>query len=251
MRSELGELVKHGKIVQRATYQGIRYARAADMPFFSTFNQRTNYTKSKLCSICFRLYIKLLKAIPFILLVGLSGSAAMQSAKKNDDIDLFIITAPNRLWTARFIAIICAKLCGIHRRRKDKHINSKVCLNLFFDAHDGLSIPAHKRTFYVAHELLQMKPLINKHRIYGRFLEANKWVGKFFPNGKSKILNFSISNKSGQIDWFEKWARKLQLHFINKHKTTETVTDTQLWFFPDDFELKIRSRLHFLSNELL
>ena len=38
-------------------------------------------------------------------------------------------------------------------------ITNKVCLNLFFDESD-LAVPKFKRSEYVAHEVLQMKPLV-------------------------------------------------------------------------------------------
>ncbi len=37
----------------------------------------------------------------------------------------------------------------------------------------------------------------------------------------------------------EKILKGLQLYFINRHKTSEIILDTQLWFHPDDFGKKI------------
>jgi hypothetical protein len=41
------------------------------------------------------------------------------------------------------------------------------------------------------------------------------------------------------IDIFEQLARVFQLYFINKHKTKERISKTQLWFYPRDFEAKL------------
>lgn len=35
---------------------------------------------------------------------------------------------------------------------------------------------------------------------------------------------------------------RLQIYLINRHKTTEIVTPNQLWFFPQDFEKKLRKK---------
>ena len=59
---------------------------------------------------------------------------------------------------------------------------------------------------------------------------------------KFKILNlfgtwnlgFVIFNKIESI------FKKVQLSLINRHRTTEIITSTQLWFHPDDFEKKIK-----------
>ena len=103
-------------------------------------------------------YLSSLERVPVIQFIGLSGSLAMDSAKENDDIDLFIISADRRMWTARFFSIILAYIMGLKRRRGTRSDKDKVCLNLFFDGRD-VSIPIEKRNAFVGHELLQMKPI--------------------------------------------------------------------------------------------
>jgi len=218
------------------------------------YNQKYLFSQEKLQNWRFRAYVKILSFFPQIKLVGLSGSISMINAKKGDDIDLFIITAKNRLFTGRFLAIILAKILSIHRsynKRYTLHVTcytNTVCLNLFFDESD-LVVPEFKRSEYVAHEVLQMKPIVNKDNIYKRFLKANSWVFKIFPNAqtvlKLKIENLKF-NENFKLkiknfgDWLENLLKKLQLYMINKHRTTEIITDTQLWFHPDDFEKKIK-----------
>jgi predicted nucleotidyltransferase len=215
----------------------------------------------------FRIYLKLLSLLPQIKLIGLSGSLAMQNAKEDDDIDLFIITARNRLWTARLAAVFLAIVLGLKRPRGVKKAPNRVCLNLFFDLAD-LAVPKQKRSEFVAHEVLQMKPLVDKDNTYIRFLQANRWVYQFFPNGerlssrlrvitrsvipprgKSSKLKFKIQNLKFLliifnliIDSFELIFKKLQLYLIKKHRTTELITATQLWFHPEDFEKRLTSK---------
>ncbi|OGK26798.1 hypothetical protein A3C28_05385 [Candidatus Roizmanbacteria bacterium RIFCSPHIGHO2_02_FULL_39_9] len=210
-------------------------------------------------------YVKILSRFPQIKLVGLSGSAAMLNAKHDHDVDLFIITEKDRLFTGRFIALIVAELMKIRRGRlittrvrphQSGMAKDKVCLNLFFDESD-LSIPKRKRSEYVAHEVLQMKSLIQKDDVYLRFLDANKWVFDIFPNAKKSNLLFVNSNLGktkktsphyqlpithyiGYV--IEQVFKRFQLHFINRHRTTELITNTQLWFHPDDFEKKFTNK---------
>ncbi|MCX7955596.1 MAG: hypothetical protein N2593_00580, partial [Patescibacteria group bacterium] len=213
------------------------------------FKKRHLASEKKLKNWRFRLYIKLLSFFSQIKFVGLSGSLAMMSAKKDDDIDLFIITAKNRLFTGRFLALIFAYLIGLKRKKGVFKAPNKVCLNLFFDESD-LQVPKFKQTEYVAHEVLQMRPIISKDNTYQRFLTANQWVFKLFPNAltvlKLKIKNLKFSkNYKFKIenfgDWVENLLKKFQLSLINKHRTSEIITDSQLWFHPVDFEKKIRS----------
>jgi len=227
-------------------------------------------SKKKLNSWRFRTYIKLISLFPQIKLVGLSGSISMMNAKEDDDIDLFIITAKNRLFTGRLITLILAQLFGLRRNRETresfnnetmKQLNNvfrnKVCLNLFFDE-SNLKVPKFKQTEFVGHEVLQMKPIMIKGDIYERFLKANLWVQAIFPNStwiisKIKDQRSKTSSKLKSLkfkpvfdicaltfDLFERLAKNFQLTSINRHRTTEIITSTQLWFHPDDFEKKIK-----------
>ena len=189
-------------------------------------------------------YWHLLSLFPQIKMVAISGSVAMNQADKDDDLDLFIITAPNRLWTGRLIAVLLAWLMRLKRKRGVKKAKNKVCLNLFFDE-KNLTVPKIKQTEYVAHEILQMKPVVNKNKTYQRFLVANRWIANFFPNNQGQTLKRSDLKYIGPCfgaNWWENIFKMIQLFFINRHRTTERISDTQLWFFPDDFEKKITSR---------
>lgn len=223
------------------------------------YSIRRKISQKKINNWRFQLYIKLVSLFPQIRLIGLSGSISMMNADKDDDIDLFIITAGNRLFTGRLIALILAQLLGLRRSRNSRtnhqspvtsHYANKVCLNLFFDESD-LKVPKLKQTEFVGHEVLQMKPIINKSHVYERFLGANKWVFRLFPNaysvfsmkykvsGIKKILNTKYLILDTINDWLEYKLKSFQMRSINKHKTTEIITPTQLWFHPDDFEKKI------------
>jgi predicted nucleotidyltransferase len=220
----------------------------------------------------FGVYLKLLSLLPQVKLIGLSGSLAMQNAKEDDDIDLFIITAKNRLWTARLVAVFLSIVLGLKRPRGVKKAPNRICLNLFFDLAD-LAVPKQKRSEFVAHEVLQMKPLVDKDNTYILFLQVNRWVYRFFPNGemlslklkvitrsvipprgKSSKLNLKIKNLKFSSffnfisDFFELIFKKIQFYLIKKHRTNELITDTQLWFHPEDFEKHLTSNIKHLTS---
>ena len=271
---ELDYMVKLKLIELYARYTPPQYSignAKVKYPSFAKASEGKQISKRKLNNWRYQAYIKLISLFPQIRLVGLSGSISMMNAEEDDDIDLFIITAKNRLFTGRFIALVFAQLLGLRRSRdsatkffitreshhfvvpsKVKKISyassadhkDKVCLNLFFDE-SNLKVPKFKQTEFVGHEVLQMKPIVTRDNIYERFLEANEWVFRLFPNAtpavipvktgiQAKITIFSISDKIEQL------LKKFQLRLINKHKTTEIITSTQLWFHPDDFEKKIK-----------
>src|SRR3990167_2029697 len=207
-------------------------------------NSKFEISQKKLNNLRFRAYLKLISMFPQIQLIGLSGSAAMNNAKENDDIDLFIIASVTRIWTTRLICLIIATFFGFKRSRLEKNVSNKVCLNLFFDK-KNIEIPNFKRNYYIAHEIIQLKPLINKNYMYEIFLYRNRWVCDIFPNVEfptSLPIRHREASRLGRtftLDFIENFLKKIQLYLINKHKTKEIITDTQLWFFPDDFEEKL------------
>ena len=220
--------------------------------------------------------IKLLGRLPGVEFIGVSGTVSVLSANFEDDIDLFVTTQKNRLWTARFWLIFITSILRVRRVRKEKNPQDKLCLNLFFDE-GNLQIPKKKQTEYVAHEVLQLLPVVNKKGVYERFLEVNRWVYKFFPNGKNSVasskqqvarknnLEFNsqfrigkriclpltklrqyVEAKWGKLKIENLWEfclKNLQLILIKRHQTTEIITDKQLWFFPEDFERKLKTRI--------
>lgn len=201
---------------------------------------RQAQTKAKLKSIQF--YLKVLYALPYIELIGLSGSCAMDNAQEGDDIDLFIISAPGRMWLSRLTAVLLAKVMGIHRSRRTRNIRGRVCLNLFFDRQD-LSVPDQKMNIYVAHEVAQMKPLYIRGRVYDDFIIANSWIKRFFPNiRRTPALVADYQYKPGPVSTLcEALSKAFQL-YVMAPRTRELLSDTQLWFFPDDFEVKLRTK---------
>ncbi len=181
-----------------------------------------------------RWLVELMGRLPWVRYVGVSGTVSMLNAAEADDIDLFIITAAGRLWTARFFCIVLASIFGMRRRPEDKEFRDKLCLNLFF-SEDDLSIPKFKRTEYVAHEMLQLMTIVNKDSTLERFIGTNKWVFGFFPNA-DKDLRIKNQKTKAKENAVEKVLKKWQLHLIDRRRTREIVTGTQLWFFPEDYE---------------
>ena len=108
--------------------------------------------------------------LPFVRLVGVTGALAMNNARPDDDIDLFILAQPGRLWLCRLLVLVIVKL-AIRRG----HV---LCPNFFLST-DHLALS--ERNLFTAHEVVQMVPL-ERNPWYGAFIEANGWVADFLPN---------------------------------------------------------------------
>lgn len=122
-----------------------------------------------------------IKLVPWIKMVGVTGALAMKNSQENDDIDLFFITAKNRLWLSRGIVVTFLRLFGLYRR--PKKIKDMICPNMFLDE-EHLAVPQKERNLFVAHEVLQLFPLWEKKGTYHKFIEGNQWVQKYLANWK-------------------------------------------------------------------
>ncbi|OGD84965.1 hypothetical protein A2165_04535 [Candidatus Curtissbacteria bacterium RBG_13_40_7] len=202
---------------------------------------RRNYSKIKLKRAI--LFSNMLKIIPTLNLVAVSGALAMENSHKNDDIDLVLVSAKNTIWTTRFLASIL--LWPYRRRPSGKKISNKACLNLFIDESD---LKIQPQNLYLAHEICQMKPLWNRNGTYQKFLKANSWVKTFLPNwepekvksgpvldrvetrsGKSKFFSSLITHNSSLA---EELLKSFQLLYMRSKITTERIGKTQLFFHP-------------------
>ena len=190
---------------------------------------------------------RLLGLLPGILLVGLTGNLAMKAAKKEDDIDFLIITRSGWLWRSRFLAVIFLELLGWRRRPNQKEVRDKICLNLFLEE-GHLALKKERHDLYTAHEILQMKPLVDKADAYQRFLQANFWAASFLPQAwgekkvKSQSANWRTKVKSKEEKEVtavsppivEKILAGLQLKRISTHQGREEILPGQLFFHPQD-----------------
>ncbi|MFH0773783.1 MAG: hypothetical protein V1922_05745 [bacterium] len=210
------------------------------LPQYSTIkkiklkNKTQNKIKKRISTI--QRYIQMLETLPFVRFIGITGASAVEGLQQNDDLDLCIVTQHNLLWTTRFFAIVCAKLLRIHRRKE-------ICLNLFFDE-SHLALPKKKNNSYIAHELLQMRSVVDKDNVYERFLEENRWIYTYFPNTKKvyaqvRAINQQLKDKIVFVV-IDRIFKSIQLPIIRRNNTAFSITNTQLWLFKNDFEKKLK-----------
>ncbi len=202
--------------------------------------RKRRYKYSRKFLIKTKLLIQVLKIIPWIKLVGISGGLAVDNSEKKDDIDLFLITDKNRLWLSRILAIFIFDLMGIRRKvgMKPKQTASKFCLNTILDE-DHLE--QRFKDLYTAHEVLQMKLLWQREGIYSKYLADNNWAFEFLPNWTSRIKYIKIKKDQGLkiIDLAEILAKWLQLKLMKKRIGQERIEDGGLYFHPGDYREKV------------
>jgi predicted nucleotidyltransferase len=115
---------------------------------------------------------KLLSWFPYVRGVAISGSLSKNFADESSDIDLFIITARNRLWIPRTILCLFRKLfIPIGKMHW-------FCMNYFVDE-EGMEIV--EKNFFTAIEIATLIP-VRGTRTFNEFFEANAWTRNYLPN---------------------------------------------------------------------
>lgn len=198
---------------------------------------------------------KFLSLIPTIKMVALTGALAMENAAGESDIDLLIVTKKGTLWTTRLLSYLVIWTAGIKTRRPgDSDQKDKLCLNIWLDE-KALAWPARKRNIYTAHEIAQIKPLINQGKTYEKFLAKNIWIRDYWPNAvkiqKSNYKNQNCRSKKGVtvllaglvLAILEKLAFNLQYWYMRKKISREIITPYRAVFHPINREVAVLARL--------
>jgi len=151
--------------------------------------------------------IKLFQLIPFVRMVAVSGSLAMNNTRENSDIDLLIVTKTGRIWTCRGFITLFSHLIG--RRRHGALTKDRFCLNHYL-TEKSLKIPY--KSLYNAQTYAHLTAFWqSKSNLYKKFQKANQWVSEYltFPIAQKGYLKEIKSNI------FFKDIRKLREFFLD------------------------------------
>ena len=105
--------------------------------------------------------ISFFRFVPTALFVGISGSLSMKNAGRDDDIDIFVITKKNFLWTTRFMLIVLLNIMGVYRISESLDLKDRICLNMMIDE-DSMYFEKDKQSLYLAHEVAQLVPILDR-----------------------------------------------------------------------------------------
>lgn len=198
---------------------------------------REKYSEKKLKIA--RSAVKAINFIPFLKMVGVTGSLAMKNAREDSDIDLLLITSRDTLWITRPFVYLVLLVCGFELRKpKDKKEQDKLCLNMWFDESD-LVWNKKERNLYTAHELAQIVPLYTKNDTYTKLIGENLWITDYWPNSlDKKVGEHKKKNTNRKLPILKKLnnlAYFFQFMYMKKKMTTETVCLTRAIFHTRSF----------------
>lgn len=171
-----------------------------------------------------RAYAQRISRLPFVRMVALTGSLAVNNAPPNADIDYLIVTSDDRLWLCRTLTTALVRIAA----RKEVPL----CPN-YFVTQRNMVLP--ERGLYIARELSQMVPLSGLD-VYHQFRQANAWTADYFPNAQaapaesieseptsSRIANIAQNALSTPLGKpLEQWAQKRRMLSLAANSKNET-----------------------------
>jgi len=112
-------------------------------------------------------------------MIGIGNSMAMNCAKKSSDIDLYIVTKNNSMWTVRILVTAIFQILWV-RKTASKHAG-RFCLS-FFSTLDGMDFSSFKleQDIYLYFWIVYFKPLYNRDNTYEKFIEINSSWADFW-----------------------------------------------------------------------
>lgn len=154
--------------------------------------------------------------IPFIRGIFISGQLCRYIADENSDIDYFIIAASRRLWIVRTFLVAMRRIFLFNNRRY-------FCTNYFITT-DNLLI--RERNPYVACEVASLKPIYN-HELFHEFMMRNSWIREYYPNFSSVHVEMRQGVTGGErlrgvmertipariADWLDTWLMEATRRF--------------------------------------
>ncbi len=126
--------------------------------------------------------IYLLRWVPFVRMILVTGRLAMKHAQRSSDWDILVVLKKGHIWTGRFLITIATQILG--RRRTDAHHADHLCLNYFITT-QSMDISLDDR--FSAHEYMMARPIFNSINPE-KFLRANMWIKRFRPHFDTMVL---------------------------------------------------------------
>jgi hypothetical protein len=175
-------------------------------------------------------YGRLMGALPFVRMVAITGSLAVNNVEPPADIDYLVITEHGRLWLCRAWTILLVRLAA----RRGIHL----CPNYFLSER---FLHFDEQNLYTAHELTQMVPVTGLD-VYREMRRLNSWTANFLPNaagippldsaprtvsGRDKVRRFPTAVTESMLrtppgGWLETWEMKRKIRKFSRHLDDES-----------------------------
>lgn len=186
--------------------------------------------------------------LPSIQAVFAVNSLAWSHTNAQSDIDLYIVTKPNRLWSSRFFLVFPFLLLGQRSQHGHTSVQDPFCFS-FFSTSTALQFESLKWTqsdYYLAYWMKSMVPIFDHAQIGEQIAHLNKWTDIIIPHASRRIPHplhrpRRFIRLPIQWSWMEPFFRAIQhsrfptiLKELANKDTRVVITDEMLKFHDND-----------------
>jgi hypothetical protein len=165
-------------------------------------------------------YAHIIASLPFVRMLAVTGSLAVDNVDAGGDIDYLIVTESGRLWLCRALVILVVRAAA--------RWGDALCPNYFVSER---ALLFQERNLYTARELAQMVPLAGL-ATYCRLRQLNRWTESFLPNAGGPPRQVEERNhgrapwrsvaesvlRSPLGGWLERWEMTRKLHKFERQR---------------------------------
>lgn len=197
--------------------------------------------------------LKKLLVFNWVKFIAISGSVSAGFAKKEDDIDVFVVVKNDRMWLYRGVLAFTNLFHNRIRAKRHKDVKDKFCVNLIaeergllfeediFNFHELMFlIPVYneeykrfvysknkwlRKKFYVKKELLNTRELVSERKnpflyLFNRLAFLLQYVFMFISGHNPERKRLVVNNELGKIEFFEdEYKREVLEQFYNSFKS--------------------------------
>lgn len=132
---------------------------------------------------------RILRFVPFVRAVFICNNLAFETVSAESDVDVFIVTAPKRIWIARLFSTLSLRLFRLARTRTVD--TDRICLSFYAteSSLDFSSLPITDPDVYLAYWVHALVPLYDPHNLYQKIQKQNTWSHRYLKPGKQYRLS--------------------------------------------------------------
>lgn len=227
-------------------------------------DRRARYVIAERKFAIVRRFLLAARFAPWLRAVFVCNTLARSNARPESDLDLFIVTAPGRIWLAR---LLVAGLGALLRLRPTLERSAdRLCFSFFATTEAlGLRRFAVEDDVYLAHWLHDLHPVYDEAGLARRVWTENAWVRERLPASPPPAVSsrrlvpprllFAKRRLERALDWafgdrLEAWARRTQLRVMpaglrrlaEAEGSAVVLSDDVLKFHDQDRREEIRDR---------
>jgi hypothetical protein len=134
-------------------------------------------------------YGRWISRLPYVRMVAVTGALVSNNVEAGADLDYFIITEPDWLWTTR------AAILAMDRIASSIGTRAHICPNYMITTNN---LALSEQDLFTAQEMARMVPIAGLD-LYSRFRMENYWTDNFLPNAQGHPLQPTNGSTSRTI----------------------------------------------------